>query len=158
MIQDELDRSNILAQSNFFTLIVEILNREVTIVTKSRFRTRSIFFGNLPTCIIIKVILAEISWQYYSRLKLIRSIYSQLRVAKTQFLLNITYSYVECTSIWVVQCTIIVNSVYTETDDVALYVVHILDSNSTLITLEQLSWLTVVTNILISIRIPSIQL
>ena len=85
----------------------------------------------------------------------------------------LTDAYVECTAIGVIQCTVEVDSVNTETDDVALHVVGILHVDRTRVALEEVTLhialittagvkLTivyiVVTHILIDVVHPSVHL
>ena len=71
-------------------ICIEVLNSEAC-----RFFTISILFCYFPSCISGKVVLAEISWQFYCRLELVICIQCQLRVTELKTLLNVTYSNVE---------------------------------------------------------------
>ena len=163
--QYELNELNILVQlRNFCTICLKVLNSEICWLLLSL-----ILSSNSPfvfSC--IEIVLAEInSYLRWNELWLIFTCCSLVEwngsCRDSHINLSITYCYIECTSIRVCQCTIVVNSVNTETDYIALNITQILDLNSTLVTSEQLSWLVcctvlLVTNVLIRVWVPSIKL
>ena len=160
--QEELNKSYILGRTvcNFLLVLVVVLNSECCWCI-----TASILLCNLPTFNTIEV-LVKVSCYEIRRSKLhctIKVLVGKLRIVKSHVCLNITYCNVECTTIRVCQSTIIVDCIYTETDDITLYITHVLDSDSTLIALEQCCrnnccTILLVTNTLVSVRVPSIDL
>ena len=157
VIQNELNWLNSVVQwTNLRSVCCIILHCEVT---PAWCVAGFISTSNPPSIITVEVVRTEVCWQNNCRFKLtVCFVPGQIRVSKILCCLHVAYCYIEWTTIRVCQSTVIVDSVYTETDNITLNIVHVLDGDSTLAAFEQLSRLVLITYVLVSVRVPCVQL